>query len=393
MPLYSWRAITLSGAIQYGHDYAQTYALLDSYLINNHLSLLSALPKKYFLKKREQWITDFFKDIATLLRAGVYLDKALLIVAQQQKNAYCAAMVKDIHYAVEQGHYFHQAMQYHPDCFSSLMIAMLQAGQQSGQLAQAMLNLVDYIQIRQTFYRKMCTALLVPSITLLIFLIVSLVIFIVIVPAFVTSFEMMSPHMPAITQHIITVSTLINSSKGMSMVGLGILAIGGISVYIYRCKKYYFNKILLSIPLISKMIIATNRLHFLQALGLMLKHHIDIKSALHWSADAVSNSYLKKKFKELESYIDQGHTLDYAMQQTQWWSNEIITLVAIGQQSDCLAVVVLQAAQRSNTVIESLLNYCTTLIYPLFMILLGILVTMLIMAVYMPIFNISSFIA
>jgi type IV pilus assembly protein PilC len=166
-----------------------------------------------------------------------------------------------------------------------------------------------------------------------------------------------------------------------------------------KLKTFHFYKksidtLVLKVPVIGPLITQTFVLNFLQSLALLTQNGVHLVTALHTVCGNMHNKAIKKQFDQLITKIDAGHSLTNAVKKYPgYFEQDVIAIITVGEQSGKLGLMMAKAAQVCREKINRKLFYITTVFQPLLMIILGLLIVALIVAVYVPIFNISYAVA
>ena len=392
MPYFAWRAITLDGSMVSGKSYARSQEDLDAHLLVQDKALLRAKilavhnrfkPVSYKVK------TDFFKELAMLIRSGMYIDQALRLLSEQSKHQGFSVIIKDILMYVQEGISFSQALSYYPTIFDLFTIQILQAGQESGTFVQALEQLCSYYETIHTLYTKLRSAALVPGITFLFFLMIVAVIFMLIIPSFAHILTSAHTSIPYSTQCMLGISAWMCSVQPIIMAI--VMCLGMYScMYLWReVGKAYRDVFILRVPVVGFFVRQTIIMYWLYSLGLLVQGGVAMVQALEVVEQTISNIPIKAIVMGLHDEVESGLPLYQAMSATGLFIPQVIGVVQVGEESGCLGFVLSYAADMYKERMNTYLSYITTAVYPVLMIIIGLLITVLIFSVYMPILNIS----
>jgi type IV pilus assembly protein PilC len=399
MPHFKWCGIDLSGKLHSGMMLARSPEELSSYLFNENIALVRYQLKKPipFLQRIPLQIKiNFFKQLSLLLGSGIFLDQALQLVLHQVKNRFFKAVIEDILIDIQHGVSLSKALKNYPTIFDNVTIAMVEAGQESGTLVHALEQLCDHQEILLDFKKKIKAVLLVPAITFLFFIIIALIIFLVIVPTFGTMFISANQQLSKSTELIIWTSDFIASKWSVVCLMVILFFTVFIKYYILRITqiKFLTQYCLLATPIIGVVIRNSTFAYFFQSLAILTKTGVHLVTALSIAHQSIGNVILKNKLEQIHTTLAQGNSLSLSVsQQPNLFSEQIVALLAVGQESGCLPFIFYQIASLHKDHVNRLLSTIATLLQPLLMIILGLLITMLVFALYVPLFNLSSVIA
>ena len=396
MPHFQWSGVDILGNTRRGRQFARSKKELDAVLFKRQIALLKSKPTRTFSLFSPillQHNIQTFRQLAELVGSGVLLPEALTIVAGQTEQPKLASVLHTVAVAVHEGKTFAHALAQYPHIFDRLTIQMVHVGHESGNVAIALSALADYLDRTQTFQKKVRAAALMPAITFGFFVVISLVIFIVVMPKFAAVFSSLKSELPPLTKTMMRISDFLHSSR--ALVWAGLLAMGLFALKKYRTTKQgsvLFDTIFLRLPYIGMLTVQTSLAYFLHALSMVLTGGMQAVPALDTARHTVRNSVLRKQLGELVHDVAAGSSLSEAMLQDpgQLFGADVVSLIKVGEASGDLAALVKKASGLYQERVDRSLSFVTTMVQPLLMIILGLLITLLIFAVYLPIFNLSQ---
>lgn len=396
MPYYVWHGIDLQGRTRKGKSFARTPEGLDSQLLLKDIALLQSKPKKMWLVLHPISLTNkiqFFRSLAELLSAGILLPQALEIIVDQLEHIKLHYVLASLIESVQEGKSLHVALGNFPHEFTPIMITMIQVGQESGSLVLALEYLGEYLEMQQTVNQQLRRAALMPMLTLVFFCFIVLALFLIVVPRFEQIFTSMNKELPRITQIMIDISQFI-ASTGFLFAVVGVLIIGICLFNYFRSMagRKNLDRAIMHIPYFKQIVLDKARLHYIQSLSLLIQAGLRPIPALSMAQQAVGNSAIRDSLHTMTSSLESGSSLSAAMimQQDGFFKNDLIAMVRVGEESGRLGSMLKKASMIYSQRLMCSLFFFTTLFQPLLMIVLGLLITLLIIAVYMPIFNLSN---
>ncbi|MGE0009945.1 MAG: type II secretion system F family protein [Candidatus Babeliales bacterium] len=399
MAQFAWKGIGLDGLDKSGVQKARSCKQLDALLLSQNIALLEASVIAPYSRLRPVSLslrTTFFDQLATLLEAGVYLDAALAILAEQTAHAGFASVINDIASSVQEGSQFHEALDVYKDLFDTVIISVVRSGQEVGNLPVALRSIAKYLAFREQFKATIKRVCMLPLITCLFFLVVAVIIIGFIVPSFASLYQSAGKELPATTQ------TLLWLSSWVSLAGLALLV--PFFVVLYLCvrvlKRSYkvmriYEAVLLNVPIIGRIIGYGNLLSYMQALAILSAGGVHVAQALKLALGAISVTSLHDTFIQVHYDVQHGKHVSVALKQSNalYGGPSVLALLRVGEESGRLDRAFEQVVVVYQQQLEKTSNLVTTLIQPLLMIALGLMITGLIFAVYVPIFNLSEVIS
>lgn len=395
MPYYRWQGIDVTGSDKKGVLFATSIDHLDRLLIKREIALLRARQIKRWIKKPIT-LSDrakAFSQLATLIDAGILLPDALDIVANQVDHVELQEIMHIIAKQVMEGSSFSAVLTDYPAVANHLIIQLIKAGEESGQLAQVLDAVCTHLHMMQDFYRRIRAALLLPAITLLFFGSIFLLIFIVIIPRFIALFTAMGTAIPPLTYYLIKISDFIRSWYMVLFITVILL----ISSILWRFTRQTAGRkildiMLLRLPYIGRIMQYRFLAYSMQALSILLAGGIPLLQALTIVGTGNQNYCFKQQVRLLAMDIETGSSLSDAMARhtAGIFSQDIVAMVEVAEASGRLPLLLDRVAQVYDTRVAERLAWLTLLIQPLIMLILGLLVAILILAVYGPILSLSS---
>lgn len=396
MPYFKWVGVDIVGTTKKGKKSAYSLDDLSVQLLNQGVALLhskSCYAPSFLWPINSKIKSDLFKQKAKLLRAGVLLPQVLEVIAQQLNNPIIYDIFLHIRHDIQQGVSFDKALEKHPLLCDPIIVIMLAAGHESGNIINAMENVALYFHNQYTFNKNLRATLAMPVVTLLFFMGISFFIFVFIIPRFADMFSSLQQELPPLTRLMISVSEFISS---YSMIYL--IFVSGIMVF---CMHRYiateqgkkgWSSILNNFPFIGTIIWQHHICQVLQALALLVKSGVPLVAALKIVSESVEHEKTKLVLQSLHNDVQAGQLLSVAMLSTSLFLPEVVALVYVGQESGTLGHSLEGAALVYNDKVEESLRRFVFFLQPCVIIVLGLLVTLLIFAVYSPIMQLSHII-
>ena len=392
MPYFKWVGVDIVGTTKRGKQAAHSSQDLSEKLLQRGIALLHGnivYAPSFFWPINAKAKGDLFQQKAKLLRAGLLLPKVLEIAAQQSHNPIVYDMLFNVSRDIQQGISFSKALEKHNKLCDPIVMVMLSAGHESGNVISAVENVALYFYKQHAFNKSVRSALAMPFLTLLFFIGISFFIFVFIIPRFADMFSSLQQELPPLTRSMITLSDFIRSFSMVYVVsGLAIT----FCVVHYYCKnmgKKMLDTVVARMPFIGVVVWQYHMSQALQALSLLVNSGVTLVTALKVVSDSVEHSMVKSQLIVLHDDVASGQLLSNAMAITGVFLPEIIALMHIGEETGTVGQSLEHAALVYNDRLEEQLRRFVFFLQPTVIILLGFLVTTLIFAVYLPIMQLS----
>jgi len=402
MQRYSWKGIDELGVYRKGVLLANSEQDLKNKLLAQKIALLKFRNASNFLVSRFLYFSRkvpfvqviyFFNHISLLVESGIDLLKAISLVANQIKSKVFQKIVLQIQSDVDKGSSFSDALQKHKKVFTPFMVWMVKAGEKTGKLDFVLKQLSDFLSLRFNLAKHLKQAAVLPMITLVFAFLLVLGIFIFIVPQFESLFESMDHQLPATTKFVLSISNFLRSDGIWLFSGfLLLLIIFFRFLFALPAIKNSKDELFCKIYFLRNIVINFDLICFLQILSLCLKSGIPLKDALVNSEQIAKNFVFKRKITDLTNLVSQGKSFTQALQVVgnDFFPESLIAAVSVGEQVGNLDLMLAKQAAFFRTELDSKLAVITSLLQPILMIIIGLIIAFLMLAIYLPIFNMSS---
>ncbi|MFA6066319.1 MAG: type II secretion system F family protein [Candidatus Babeliaceae bacterium] len=393
MPYYKWSGISLTGTTIKGRLFARTIEHLTAHLLQREIALIKAsiTVRHRFFGDTKTHIATFYRHLASLLMSGIRLHDALLITVSTCNHSYLKSVIEDCACAIQEGIPLSKAFAYHDGLFSDFACTMVQAGEESGNLKGALGSLALYAEYEQKFLKSIYNSLLMPSITFIFFCLIFFIIFIGVIPRFESLFMSFDKKLPWLTTTVFSISHGLRSWYGLlclvifTGVAYGIYIVSRLSHY-----KDTLDRIVLITPILGVCVRTVSVAFFLQTLAVLVKGGVRLVDAVVIASKPISNRVLRSELEAVARDITSGVAMSDALMHQQYINScELEALCKIGESTGTLAVMIEQAAQLYRERVHKSLTFFTTILQPSLLIILGLLVGLLLVAVYVPLLTLS----
>ena len=394
MPIFKWNAIDLNGTVHSGIDFANSKKELEVLLQNRKLGLMYCATSRKDLFNNKIKILDqlnFFYDLKSMLIAGIPLPQALQLLLNQSKKPQLRCIVGYLLYQVqEQGSNFGVILQRFKTIFGSLVVVALKVSFNVGNLAQGLQNVCTYLDNKLQMQRALRSALLMPILTLVLFIGIAILVFMVIVPQIAIIFENAKVPLDYSTTIVLNISAFLYTRDCLILFLSIMIAFFVLNLFTKtKMGRSVYHLILLKTPLLGKLISYQNLANFLQDSAILADAGVPIVEAFTLASTSIENVILLKQTNKMIRLVEHGTAINLAMQQAgaNFFVNDAIEMIAIGQEAGCLGQMLARVSQIYRQKFNTSLQLILSLVQPVLIICLGGLVALLIFAIYMPIFN------
>jgi len=333
----------------------------------------------------------FTRQMSTMMRAGVPLVQSFDIVADGVDKPKLGELIRTVRQDVASGNSFASALRRHPNEFDDLFCNLVEAGEQSGALESMLDRIATYKEKTESLKAKVRKAMTYPIAVLVVAGIVSGILLIKVVPQFEQVFASFGAELPAFTQMVIGFSEF--AQANWYFVIAAIVAIGfTFSEVRKRSKKFRdtLDVISLKLPVAGDIIEKSSIARFARTLSTTFAAGVPLVDALNAVAGATGNNVFVVATLKVRDDVSTGQQLNFSMRNTGVFPNMVIQMVAIGEEAGALDDMLDKSASYYEEQVDNAVDNLTSLMEPIIMSVLGILVGGLIIAMYLPIFQLGA---
>lgn len=336
-------------------------------------------------------IALFSRQMATMMKAGVPLVQSFDIVADGLDNPKMKELVHQIRDDVSSGNAFASSIRKRPDEFDELYCNLVDSGEQSGSLETMLDRIATYKEKTEALKAKIKSAMTYPIAVVAIAFIVSGILLIKVVPQFEEIFAGFGAELPAFTQWVIGLSELAQEYwfVGVIAVGVGIWGFGQ-AMKRSEALRNTVDRAMLKAPVAGDIIMKSSVARFARTLSTTFAAGVPLVDALKSVSGATGNVVFRTAVDKIATEVEGGTQLTFAMRATGVWPNMVIQMVSIGEESGALDEMLDKAATYFEEEVDAAVDGLTSLMEPLIMSVLGVLVGGLIIAMYLPIFQLGA---
>lgn len=352
-----------------------------------------AIPGVAFHRRRRLSTREFLvfnQELATLLKAGMPLVQSLDILRRRVHNPVFKGVLDDIHERVRGGASLSESFEAHGDLIPGMYTASLLAGEKSGGLEQVLRRYVAYVKIVGTVRRKTISALVYPAILVLLSLVVVGIIVLRVVPEFGAFYENFGKELPLTTRIIVAVS---EGLQAWWFLIAGGLVAGGLVVYGWTRQdrnRMRMHKALLRIPMLGPTALKFATSQLARTLATLLGGGIPLVNAITVAGRAIGNRFVAAELDAVGQRVREGESMATAMAARGQFPDVAIKMVEVGESTGALQDMLNSLADFYDEEIETTMARFITLIEPTLLVIMGIIIATLLLALYMPVFQLSS---
>ena len=355
---------------------------------------LKKKPKPLFGRKPKITTGDiavFSRQMATMMSSGVPLVQSFEIIGQGHENPAMQKMILEIKTTVEGGSNFANALKKFPLHFDDLFVNLVNAGEQSGALETMLGKLATYQEKTEALKKKVKKALTYPISVLIVAFIVTAILLLFVVPQFQDVFSSFGAELPAMTLFVIALSEFMQAYWWMFVLAIGGGAWGYVQMHRRSAEfRKGVDKFSLKIPVVGEIVTKSAIARYARTLETMSAAGVPLVEAMDSVAGATGNIIYEQACYKIKDDISSGTQLQTSMRTTGLFPNMVIQMVSIGEEAGSLDTMLSKVADFFEAEVDNLVDNLTTLMEPMIMAVLGVLVGGLIVAMYLPIFELGN---
>ena len=348
----------------------------------------NATAKKKIIPKD---LAVFFRQLATMLSAGVPLVQSFDIIGRGHENAGMQELILKVKNEVESGTSLADSLAKHPLYFDDLVINLVNAGEQSGVLETLLDKIATYKEKTEILKAKIKKAMFYPTAVIIVACIVTAILLIFVVPQFEALFSNFGADLPAFTR------VVVNLSEFMQAYWWLIAGIVGAAVFAFlqgkkRSRKFgrVLDRTILKMPIVGPIMHKAAIARYARTLATMFAAGVPLVEALQSVSGACGNVVYSDAVLMMKDSVATGQQLTFAMNQTGLFPNMVEQMVAIGEESGALDSMLSKVADFYEQEVDDAVDALTSLLEPLIMSVLGVLIGGLVVAMYLPIFKMGA---
>ena len=336
-------------------------------------------------------ITIFTRQLATMMKAGVPLVQSFEIVAEGLENPAMREVVLGIKGEVEGGNTFAGSLSKYPQYFDKLFCSLVESGEQSGSLETMLDRVAIYKEKSELLKQKIKKAMKYPAAVIIVAVIVTIILMVKVVPVFQDLFSSFGAELPAFTQMVVNMSNWMQSYWFILILAIGVL----IACFLEakkRSKKFRdtLDKLALKMPIFGDLVYKAIIARYARTLSTTFAAGVPLIEALESTAGATNNVVYEEAVMKIRDDVATGQQLQFAMRVTNKFPSMAVQMVAIGEESGALDAMLDKVATYYENEVDNAVDGLTSMMEPLIMAVLGVLVGGLVVAMYLPIFQMGS---
>src|SRR5574338_838359 len=332
-------------------------------------------------------VVIFTRQFSTMINAGLPLVQSLTVLAEQTENKVLGDTTRAVVYDVESGATLADAFGKHPKVFSELYVNMVAAGEAGGILDTILGRLAVFLEKNDALVRKVKGAMVYPGVIFSVAAIAISVLLIFVIPVFERMFASVNLELPLPTKIVV------NMSRFLTGYWWAILLLGGAAAFLFKqwvatpSGKKQFDIFLLKMPVLGDVIRKSAVSRFTRTLGTLISSGVSILDGLEITAKTAGNRVIQDAIMASRASIAGGDTISAPLQKSQVFPPMVISMIAVGEQTGGLDEMLSKSADFYDEEVDAAVSGLLSLLEPVMIVFLGVIVGGMVVAMYLPIFD------
>jgi len=394
MPTFTYTARAVNGELKTATIDAATREDVVAQLRRQRLTVVKVddagdqkkKPSGGGIKMRD--IVIFTRQFSTMINSGLPLVQALDILAKQSENKQLQAVTRAVVFDVESGHTVADALRKHPKAFSDLYVNMVAAGEAGGILDTILMRLATFMEKNDNLIRKVKGAMIYPGVIMSVAFIAIAILLIFVIPVFESMFGQVGLALPLPTRIVIGLSAFL---RGIG----GLVVAGGAVAGFFAVKQYYatpngklqIDKLMLAFPVLGDVLRKSAVSRFTRTLGTLISSGVSILDGLEITAKTAGNRVIQDAIMASRASIAGGDTISAPLAKSAVFPPMVISMIAVGESTGGLDEMLSKIADFYDEEVDAAVSGLLSLLEPVMIVFLGVIVGGMVVAMYLPIFD------
>jgi MSHA biogenesis protein MshG len=332
----------------------------------------------------------FSRQMYTLLKAGIPIMNALGGLQASTQNKPFAEVIGDLRISLDSGRELSAALREHPKVFNNFYVNMVRVGETTGMLDQIFLRLFDYIEFERFMRDQIKAALRYPTFVIIAMIVAIAIVNVFVIPAFAKVFESMHAELPPLTTLLLNLSNFTIHYWAYLLVGIAAVVYGFKQFISSPQGRYKWHRFILTTPIAGKIVHKGTMARFARSFALATKNGVPITQALNLVSQTVDNDYIGQKIDDMRMGVERGETILRTANNSGVFNPLVLQMIAVGEESGSLDDLMQEIADMYQRDVEYEIKTLGAQIEPILIIFLGIMVLILALGIFLPIWDLGK---
>ncbi|CAN5455712.1 type II secretion system F family protein [soil metagenome] len=351
-----------------------------------------ALPglRLIFHRITSKHLMTFTRQLATLIDAGLPIIRSLAILKEQVESAIFRDKIDDIIKTIEGGGSLSEGFARHPKVFDNLYVNMVRAGEIGGVLEAVLNKIAEFLEKSQALKGKVKSAMMYPLVVGLLAMGIVSFILITIIPKFEDIFRQLGGELPWLTRMLIQMSNLLLHRTPWVIAGIILIWVICRKINGTREGKHIFDRIKLKLPVLGSLLKKIAIVRFAGTLATLIHSGVPILQALDIVRDTSGNEVIARAMSKVYESVKEGDTIHEPLSRCPVFPPLVVHMVAVGEETGAIDLMLVKVAEAYEREVDDTVNALTSILEPILIVFLGAIVGVIVVALYLPLFNIPK---
>lgn len=331
----------------------------------------------------------FSRQMYTLLKAGVPIMRALAGLQESTQNPTFAALIQDLRESLDSGRELSSAMRRHPKVFSPFYVSMVQVGEMTGMLDETFIRLFDYLEFERDMRERIKTAMRYPSFVIMAMAVAIIIINLFVIPAFAKAYAGFHAELPTITKMLIAFSGFM-VNYWLLMLATLVATVMGLRFYISTPDgRYKWDKHKFKLPVVGTIILKATLSRFARGMALSFKSGMPILQGMNVISLVVDNEFMRSRIEQMRDGVERGESILRTAVAAEVFNPVVLQMLAVGEESGDMEGMMFEVAEMYEREVKYEVANLSAKIEPILIVALGILVLILALGVFLPMWDLG----
>ena len=402
MALFHYQGRNPRGDLVEGNVEASSADVVAGQLFNSGVTPIDIIPARAQqdvlallrtqLANRRPNLSDlilFSHQMHTLTKAGVPITQALSGLAESTRNPVMGRALQDVTHNLESGRDLSSSLARHPQIFPSLVISLVQVGENTGRLDEVFLQISKYLELEKDTRDRIKAALRYPIIVLTAIAVAITIINMFVIPNFAKIFKSFHVDLPLATRILIGISNFFVTFWPYLLVGLALLIVGARAYVKTEQGRYRWDKFKLRIPLIGNIIRRSILARYARSFAMTSRTGVPLVQGLTIVAKAIDNDYIAERILSMRNGIERGESLTRTATLSGMFTPLVLQMISVGEDTGAVDTLLLEVAEFYEREVDYDIKSLSAAIEPILMVAIGIMVLILALGIFLPMWELA----
>ena len=337
-------------------------------------------------------LTNFTRQLATLVDAGLPLLRGLRVLERQERNSTLKGIIGELALSIEGGSTFSEGLAQHPKVFNRLFVNMVKAGELGGVLEVVLNRLAEFMEKAQKIKGKVIAAMFYPIAVLVVATTILMILMVKVVPKFKEVFQGMleGAQLPAFTRLVLSISDTIKDHIVYTSMGVAVVVVLFMLFIRTKFGRLLFDKFKLKAPAVGPVISKVAISRFSRTLGTLVSSGVPILQALTIVKETAGNVIISRAVTAVHESVKEGETITAPLEASGVFPPMVVSMVDVGEQTGALPEMLLKIADNFDEEVDNAVSAMTSLLEPIMIVFLAVIVGSIVVAMFLPLIDLMN---